>query len=124
MLLVGWAFMVAFYVVFIKGYTTPDPVRSTGWAYRKAVAGRYGLLPPSTEPIGLLLWAVTIAGFVAAILFFAFGDRFVGASNALMISSFLLTLWRDDKWIKRQPEYTAAVAAAKDAADDDSSSGG
>lgn len=112
-LIVGWAFMAAFYVVFIGGYSTPDPVRAAGWNYRKETAGRYGLLPPSTEPIGLLLWAATIGGFVAAIAFFVFSDRFVGVSNALMISSFLLTLWRDDKWLKRQPGYQVAVEAAK-----------
>jgi hypothetical protein len=113
-LIVGWAFMAAFYVVFIHGYSSPDPARAAGWTYRKEVAGSYGLLPPSSEPIGLLLWAATIGGFVAAIAFFAFGDRFVGASNATMISSFLLTLWRDDKWLKQQPGYQAAVKAAKD----------
>ena len=114
--------MWALYVVFMRGYKSPVPAKLVRFEYRRKVEGRFGLLPPSFEPIGIMLWVLTGAGFVAAILFFLVGDRFVGASNATMLVSFLITLWRDDQWLKRQPDYVEAVAAASSSGNDDQDS--
>lgn len=117
-LLIGWAFMGAFYVTFVRGYSTGDPSRAAGFEYRRSVGDRFGFLPPTRDPIGMLLWLVTALGFLAALGFFLVGDRYIGASSGVMVSAFLLTLWRDDRWLKRQPEYQAAVEAASVSDDD------
>lgn len=111
-LIVGWGLMWALYVVFMRGYSSPVPAKLVRFDYRREHGGRFGLLPPSFDPIGLVLWIVTAAGFVAAIVFFVTSDRFVGVSHAAMLIAFLLTLWRDDQWLKRQPDYVEAVQAA------------
>ncbi len=118
-LVVGWAFMAAFYFVYMRGYKTPDRRRQARFAYRRDVSDRFGLLPPSKEPVGILLWALTICGFVAAIVLAIIGDRFVGSASATMVGAFLLTLWRDDVWLKRQPEYLEAIEAATTTDPDD-----
>ena len=116
-LLVGWALMWGLYVICMRGYSTPDPSRAAGIAYRQRVGDRFGLLPPSKTPIGVLLWTVTALGFVAAIAIFLVSDRYVGAANGSMLGAFMLTLWRDNRWLKRQPDYQterdAALAAAE-----------
>ncbi len=111
-LLFGWAFLAAFYFVFMRGYSSPDPARTAKFEYRRSAADRFDLLPPSREPFGIALWCLTALGFVAAIAFFLVGDRYV------MVASFLFTLWRDDRWIKRQPGYQEALAKAKAAQTD------
>lgn len=116
-LLVGWALMWGLYVIYMRGYSTPDPSRAAGISYRHRVGDRFGLLPPSKTPIGVLLWTITALGFVAAIAIFLVSDRYVGAANGSMLGAFMLTLWRDNRWLKRQPDYhterDAALAAAE-----------
>ena len=107
--------MVGFYVVYMRGYDTPDPVRAARFGYRKKVGGRLGLLPPSREPVGILLWVVTALGFLAAIAFFLVGDRFVGASSGTMVLAFGFTLWRDERWIQEQPDYQDIIEALEEA---------
>lgn len=111
-LVVGWGLMGALYVVFMRGYKSPVPAKLVRFDYRRNVGGRFGLLPPSFDPIGVALWVVTGAAFLAAIGFFLAGGLFVGASNATMLVAFMITLWRDDKWLKRQPDYLEAIEAA------------
>lgn len=117
-LIVGWAFMAAFYVVYMRGYSTPDPVRAARFTYRKQVSDRFGLLPPSREPVGMALWAITLLGFLAAIAFFLVGERFIGASNGTMVVAFGITLWRDERWIREQPKYQAMLDALQASRDD------
>ena len=112
-LIAGWLLMAALYYVYMSGYPTPDPARAARFDYRQKVGDRYGLLPPSREPVGVVLWIVTVLGFVGSLGFFLVGDRFVGTSSGAMIGAFLITLWRDDKWIKQQPDYQAAIKALK-----------
>jgi len=107
--------MVGFYVVYVRGYETPDPVRAARFGYRKKVGGRLGLLPPSREPVGILLWVVTALGFLAAIAFFLVGDRFVGASSGTMVLAFGFTLWRDERWIREQTDYQDIIEALEEA---------
>lgn len=111
-LIVGWILMYALYVVFMRGYKSPVPAKRIRFKYRREHGQRFGLLPPSLDPIGLGLWVLTGLGFVAAIGFFLTRDRFIGASNATMLGAFLVTLWRDDQWLKDQPDYLEAVEAA------------
>jgi hypothetical protein len=130
-LLVGWALMWGLYVIYMRGYSTPDPSRAAGISYRQRVGDRFGLLPPSKTPIGVLLWTITALGFVAAIAIFLVSDRYVGAANGSMLGAFMLTLWRDNRWLKRQPDYQkerdAALAAAEakhaDGLEDDANEG-
>lgn len=117
-LVVGWGLMWALYVVFMRGYKSPVPAKLVRFEYRRKVGKRFGLLPPSFEPVGIALWALTVVGFFAAIMFFLIGDRFVGASNATMLLAFLATLWRDDQWLKSQPDYVEAVEAASSSSQD------
>ena len=109
-LLFGWAFMAAFYVVFIRGYSSPDPARAAKFEFRRKMADQRGLLPPSKDRLGVALWSVTALAFVAAIGFFLIGDRYIGVSSGVMIVAFLLTLWRDDRWLKRHPDYPTTAA--------------
>ncbi len=111
--------MGAFYVVFMRGYSSPDPTRTAGFDFRRQVADRFGLLPPSKDALGITLWCITTAAFIAAIGFFLVGDRYIGVSNGVMIVSFLITLWRDDRWLKRQPGYLEARDAASSGPTDD-----
>lgn len=113
-LLLGWAFMVAIYVVFMRGYSSKDPSRNAAFDFRRRHADRFGLLPPSKDPIGIALWCITGLGFVAAIGFFLIGDRYIGVSSGVMIVAFGLTLWRDKNWLERQPGYQSAIADASD----------
>ena len=92
-------------MVFMRGYNTPVPARAAAFEYRRQVGDRHGLLPPSREPIGVALWALTALGFVGGLVFFLFGDRFVGISNGTMVGAFLATLWRDNQWLKRQSDF-------------------
>lgn len=54
---------------------------------------------------------------MAAIAIFLVSDRYVGAASGSMLGAFMLTLWRDNRWLKRQPDYQterdAALAAAE-----------
>jgi len=109
--------MWAFYIVLMRGYSTPDPARAAGYSYRGRVCDRFGLLPPSRELVGVILWTLTGLGFVAGIAFFLVGDRFIGMAHGTMVGTFLLTLWRDNRWLKQQPGYLAAIEAASSADD-------
>jgi membrane associated rhomboid family serine protease len=120
-LLLGWVFMWAFYIVLMRGRSTPDPARAAGFDYRHRVSDRFGLLPPSREPVGIILWALTGFGFLAGLAFFLVDGDFIGVASGTMVSSFLLTLWRDNQWLKQQPDYLDAIdaASAADSADHD-----
>lgn len=113
-LLFGWGFMAAFYVVFMRGYSSKDAARNAAFEFRHGQADRFGLLPPSKVPVGIALWSITALAFVAAIGFFLVGDRYIGVSSGVMIVAFGLTLWRDKKWLERQPGYEEAIATAED----------
>ncbi len=69
----------------------------------------------------MILWALTGFGFLAGLTFFLVDGDYIGVASGTMVSSFLLTLWRDNQWLKQQPDYLDAIdaASAADSADHD-----